>query len=254
MPVKFVLPALPALGFFEKRQHVIPRPAAIAELAPMVEILGLATDIDHAVDRTRSAKHPAARIRDGASGGAGIGLGGIAPGNRRMVEQFHVAGRDVDQRVQIPSAGFEQYDAAAWIGTQPVGQYAPGRAGPDDHIVRLHCVSSTPLPDACGAVTAVGLPASPQEQLASPNAPVPPVLSGSRSGCGNSFQKKFLRGLRVEASIVQGDYGGRMIANATAKRASLGREASGVVIIPRGSRRGLAQSSTSSRVIHGILG
>ena len=116
----------------------------------MVEILGLAADIDHAVDRTRSAKHPAARIGDSASGGAGIGLGGIAPGNRRVVEQFHVAGRDMDQRVQIPPAGFEQYDAVAGIGAEPIGQYAPGRPRPDDHIVRLHAYPPPPPPDACG--------------------------------------------------------------------------------------------------------
>ena len=49
--VELVVPALPVLGPLEIGQHVVPRPAAIAELPPMVEILGLAADIDHAVDR-----------------------------------------------------------------------------------------------------------------------------------------------------------------------------------------------------------
>src|SRR5712691_6721475 len=43
--------ALPVLSLLEVRQYVVPAPAAIAELAPMVEILGLATDVDEAVDR-----------------------------------------------------------------------------------------------------------------------------------------------------------------------------------------------------------
>src|SRR6202030_1665359 len=39
------------LGASEIWQHIVERPAGIAELAPMVEIFGLAADIDHAVDR-----------------------------------------------------------------------------------------------------------------------------------------------------------------------------------------------------------
>ena len=54
--------ALPVLGLFEIRQHILPRPAAIAELRSMVEILGLAADINQPVDRTGAAQHPAARI------------------------------------------------------------------------------------------------------------------------------------------------------------------------------------------------
>ena len=108
--VKLVGAALPALGPLEIRQHVVPRPAAIAELAPMVEILGLAADIDHAVDRLRAAEHAAARIEDRAVVDAGIGLGLEAPGQLRMVEQLHIAGRDVDERVPVAPAGLDQDD------------------------------------------------------------------------------------------------------------------------------------------------
>ena len=41
----------PALGALEKRQHVIPAPAAIAELRPVVVVLRLAADVDEPVDR-----------------------------------------------------------------------------------------------------------------------------------------------------------------------------------------------------------
>src|SRR5207244_8193506 len=42
---------LPALGLAEERQAIVPRPAAIAELRPVVVILGLAADVDQPVDR-----------------------------------------------------------------------------------------------------------------------------------------------------------------------------------------------------------
>src|SRR5947207_8175753 len=70
------------LGALEIRQHVVERPAGIAELAPMVEILGLSTNIDHAVDRGRTAEHLAARPVDAAVGGARIGLRFVAPVDR----------------------------------------------------------------------------------------------------------------------------------------------------------------------------
>src|SRR5439155_15360694 len=49
--VKFVAAARLVLGTPEIGQDVVERPAGVAELAPMIEILGLAADIDHAVDR-----------------------------------------------------------------------------------------------------------------------------------------------------------------------------------------------------------
>src|SRR4029077_9216873 len=70
--VKIIGSVLPNLGPFEIRQHVVPRPTAIAELAPMVEILGLAADIDHAVDRARAAEHTAARVEDRAPINTGV--------------------------------------------------------------------------------------------------------------------------------------------------------------------------------------
>src|SRR6185312_651714 len=51
LPVEIVGPALVVLGLLEVGQHVVPTPADIAELAPMVEILLLAADVDAAIDR-----------------------------------------------------------------------------------------------------------------------------------------------------------------------------------------------------------
>src|SRR6202022_1590042 len=57
----------PPLGALEKRQHIVPTPAAIAELRPVVVILRLAADVDEPVDRRRTAEHATAWIGDGAA-------------------------------------------------------------------------------------------------------------------------------------------------------------------------------------------
>src|SRR6202030_867902 len=87
--------SLPVLSLLEVWQDIVPAPAAIAELPPMVEILGLAADVDEAVDRRRAAEHPAARVGDRPSGRARIGFRLEVPGEGRVVEQLHEADRDV---------------------------------------------------------------------------------------------------------------------------------------------------------------
>ncbi len=134
----FIRLAFPILGLFEIGQHVVPRPAAVAELRPMVEILGLAADINEPVDRAGAAQHPAARIEDRAPGSARIGLGVIAPGQGRVVEQFHKAGRDVDIGAPVAPAGFDHQHPGGGILAQPIGQNAARRSRADDHIIRLH--------------------------------------------------------------------------------------------------------------------
>ena len=78
--VNFGLFSGPPLGPLEERQDVIPAPAAITELRPVVVILRLAANVDKPVDRRRATEHAAARIGNGAAVGAGIGLGLEAPG------------------------------------------------------------------------------------------------------------------------------------------------------------------------------
>src|SRR3954469_9723088 len=59
----------------EIRQHIVERPAGITELAPVVEIFGLAADIDHAVDRRGAPEYLAARPEHAAIPGTRVGLG-----------------------------------------------------------------------------------------------------------------------------------------------------------------------------------
>ena len=65
-----------------------------------------------------------------------------------MVEQLHVADRNMDQRVPIAAAGLDQDYPDARVLGQPVGEDASGGAGADDHVIRLHWRSlplATPL-------------------------------------------------------------------------------------------------------------
>ena len=73
--VNFSLFAGPLLGALEERQDIVPTPAAITELRPVVVILRLAADVDEPFHRRRATEHAASRIGNGAAVGAGIGLG-----------------------------------------------------------------------------------------------------------------------------------------------------------------------------------
>ncbi len=63
------------LGAAEIGQHVLIRPAGIAELTPQIEILLLAADVNEPVDRARSAEHFAARPQHAAPAELGKRLG-----------------------------------------------------------------------------------------------------------------------------------------------------------------------------------
>ncbi len=72
--MQLIRAAFLVLGAPEIGQHILEAPAGIAELPPMVEILSLATDIEQAVDGTRSAQHFAARLDDLAVVEIGLGF------------------------------------------------------------------------------------------------------------------------------------------------------------------------------------
>ncbi len=128
--------ALLILGLLEIRQHVVIAPAGIAELAPMIEILRLAADIDEAVDRARTAEDLAARPHDLPAIDAGIRLGLEAPAQLRM-HGAEIADGDMDPGIAVFRAGLEQQDAMARIGREPVGQDTARGAGADDDEIEL---------------------------------------------------------------------------------------------------------------------
>ncbi len=134
-PVQRVGAALLVLGAAEIGEHVVVAPARIAELAPAVEVLVLAADIEKPVDRARAAQHLAARLDDAAVVELGLGLRRIEPVDAGIVEQLAVAERHVDPEMQVVPAGLEQQHAVAAVGREAIGQHAAGTAGADDNVI-----------------------------------------------------------------------------------------------------------------------
>ncbi len=143
--------ALLVLGLLEIGQHVVVAPADIAELAPVVEILLLAADIDAAIDRARAAQHLAARLNDAAAVELGLGLALIEPVDLRVLEQLAVAQGDVDPGVAVLAAGLEQQHALGAGRREPVGEHAARRAAADDHVVEGAAVAHRCLPNGRSA-------------------------------------------------------------------------------------------------------
>src|SRR5262245_18827928 len=83
--------AVVVLDVLEDREDVVPAPAAIAELCPVVIVVGLPAHPHHAVDRARPAEHFSARHRDAASTGHGLRLRGIEPVHAGAVDEARVA-------------------------------------------------------------------------------------------------------------------------------------------------------------------
>ncbi len=125
------------LRALEIRQHVIPRPAAAAELPPHVVVGGLSPHIQMPVDRARPAQHFAARKRDPAPIDMRAGRGLVAPVQVGIVDRLVEAGRDLDEDVVVLAACFQHGHAVFARCAQPVRQHAPGGAGANNDIVEL---------------------------------------------------------------------------------------------------------------------
>ena len=92
--IPVVAVAVIALHALEEGQDLLVAPAAVAHLRPGVEVLRLAAHEGHAVDRAGAAEQFAARHRDAAAVGVGLGLRRIEPVGRRIVDQPGRADRD----------------------------------------------------------------------------------------------------------------------------------------------------------------
>jgi hypothetical protein len=119
----------------EQRQHIVPAPALVAELAPLVIVARLAAHVDHAVDRGAAAQNLAARIVDGAPAEALLSLGLEAPVSARIPHAIEIADRDVDPEEVILAAGFQQQHRDLRIGGEPIRQQAAGCPTADDDVV-----------------------------------------------------------------------------------------------------------------------
>src|SRR2546428_203818 len=81
--------ALAGIAFhaLEERQDLCVAPAPVAQLRPGIEVLGLAPDKHHSINRAGTAEQLAARHRKPAAVGARLRLGGIKPVGCRILDQ-----------------------------------------------------------------------------------------------------------------------------------------------------------------------
>ena len=127
----------------EQRHHLVVAPAAATELRPAVIVGRVAANIEHAVDRARTAQHLAARRMDGPAIGAFLRLGGVHPVVAGIVKQVSDAGWDVNERMRVAAAGLEEADPVAGLG-QPRGDDASRGTRTYHDEVWLHDAPSLP--------------------------------------------------------------------------------------------------------------
>src|SRR6202011_4974465 len=106
--------------------YLVVAPAAAAHLRPIVVIGRVAADIEHAVDRAGAAQGLAARPLQLAAVGAGLAFAEEVPVDLGVVEDAQHPGGNVDHRVAVRGAGFEQYDPSAVLA-QAAGHHTAGR-------------------------------------------------------------------------------------------------------------------------------
>ena len=117
-------------------EHFLPTPAGIAGNLPVFEVLGMAADMNHGVDRTRATQHLAARPVVFSSAQTRIRLGLIHPVQRGIVEGLAVAERHLDIEAPVAAARLEHQHPVAAAGRKPVGQHAARRSRAyDDEVV-----------------------------------------------------------------------------------------------------------------------
>ena len=126
-----VAAALVAFHALEEGQHLAVAPAAVAHLRPGVEVLRLAAHECIAVDGAGAAEQPAARDRQSAAVGAGLGLGGVEPVGRGVLQQLGVADGNARPGVAC-GARLQQQHLVARVSREPVGNGRAGRSRADD--------------------------------------------------------------------------------------------------------------------------
>src|SRR5262249_31976739 len=117
---------LEVLGLLEVGEHLVVRPAGRTVIGPVVEVSPGAPDVDHAVQRARSAEHLAARPGQAGLQGVLLGFGGVGPVFRAVPQLPAMSG---SLRLYRPPLGPGDHRSPA--------DPAAGRAGADDDVVEL---------------------------------------------------------------------------------------------------------------------
>ena len=124
------------LGALEIGQAMGVVPVRGARLfGPAVEVAGMATNIDHAVDRGRTAQALAAWRIDPSPGKPRLGLALELPSIARIVHRVEHARGHVDEDRIVASARLDQQYRNLRVLTQPVGQHAACRARAHNDVI-----------------------------------------------------------------------------------------------------------------------
>ena len=128
------------LRAFENREYVVKAPALVTQGGPMVVVRLVATGIAHGVDGGGAAQGlPAGNIKLAVVEGL-LRHGVVTPVPRVGAHHQNDACRYANEQAVIGGAGFEQAYAIIRIFGKAVGEYAAGRTGADNDVIKLHGV------------------------------------------------------------------------------------------------------------------
>ncbi len=122
---------------FEIGQQFGIAPAAGTRLRPVIVIAGMATDIDHAVDRRGTAQHPATRMSKAAIIEMRFRFRLVGPVEARRGQELPHARGHLNGPVLIHRASFQQQHPAIGVFRQPGRQHAAGRPRADNDVIVL---------------------------------------------------------------------------------------------------------------------
>ena len=138
--------AVEVLRAAEQRQDVVPAPAVVAEVRPVVVVEPVAADVDHPVDRARPAEDATTRVREPAAGDGGVRDRLVRPVDGAAAQLDDAAGI-VDGRVRVRAARLQQGHARARVD-QPPCDDGTRRPCADDDDLRALSHSPQPIPAA----------------------------------------------------------------------------------------------------------
>src|ERR1700730_13476261 len=128
-----------AFGFYKVRQDVVVAPAPVSKAMPFIVITAIAADVDHVIDRVRSADDPALRHKETAPIQMRLGNRSVRP-VARAVLQMSIKCRYPDSGCVVLATSFEEQYPARGIFGQSACQDAPGRSCSNDDVVKHQAV------------------------------------------------------------------------------------------------------------------
>ena len=135
-PAQRIIAAIIAFHALEYGQHIIPAPATISKLRPMIIILWLAAHEHHTIDRRSAPQHLAARHFNAPPAGTFIRFRRKAPIHRWIANQFGYAGGYAGpEEITAFSACFKQQHLVLTALAQSGSECTAGGAGANDNEV-----------------------------------------------------------------------------------------------------------------------